>query len=95
MNEQKNYSEKKSKCRCQNTKSFFSRLWGRARHIKWWGWLLVVLALFVFIKGLGACYWNVRWHVAAWHNDEGQYDNEACRIKDSYGKYDMIPISDR
>ena len=79
----------------QKSKLLFKRLWQRAKRIKWWGWLLVVLALYVFLRGLGACYYNVRWHVMSWQEDKDQYENEACRIMDNYGEYDVVPISDR
>ena len=79
----------------QKSKLLFKRLWQRVKRIKWWGWLLVVLALYVFLRGLGACYYNVRWHVMSWQEDKDQYENEACRIMDNYGEYDVVPISDR
>ena len=80
---------------CQKTKMFFKKLWQWAKRLKWWGWMLVVLALYVFLKGLGACYYNFRWHVMSWQEDKDQYDNEACRIMDNYGVYDVLPISDK
>ena len=55
----------------------------------------MVLVLYVFLRGLGACYYNVRWHVMSWQEDKNQYENEACRIMDNYGEYDVVPISDR
>ena len=95
MKAPKNCLEQGGRACCQKTKTFFRKLWQRAKRLKWWGWLLVVLALFVFLKGLGACCWDVRWHVASWQKSKSQYGNEACRIMDNYGKYDMVPISDR
>ena len=95
MKAQKNCSEQGGNGCCQKTKTFFKKIWQRAKQLKWWGWLLVVLALYVFLRGLGACYYNVRWHVMSWQEDKDQYENEACRIMDNYGEYDVVPISDR
>ena len=95
MKAQKNCSEQVGNGCCQKTKTFFKKIWQRAKRLKWWGWLLVVLALYVFLRGLGACYYNVRWHVMSWQEDKDQYENEACRIMDNYGEYDVVPISDR
>ena len=95
MKAQKNCSEQGGNGCCQKTKTFFKKIWQSAKRLKWWGWLLVVLALYVFLRGLGACYYNVRWHVMSWQEDKDQYENEACRIMDNYGEYDVVPISDR
>lgn len=95
MKAQKNCSELDGKGCCKKNETFFKKLWQRAKRIKWWGWLLGVLALYVFLRGLGACYYNVRWHVMSWQEDKDQYENEACRIMDNYGEYDVVPISDR
>ncbi len=95
MKAQKNCSEKGSNGCCQKIKALSKKIWQRAKRLKWWGWLLVVLVLYVFLRGLGACYYNVRWHVMSWQEDKDQYENEACRIMDNYGEYDVVPISDR
>lgn len=95
MKSRKNCSKNDGKGCCQKTKMFFNKLWLRAKRLKWWGWVLAVLMLFVFLKGLAGCYWNIRWQVASWQQSKNQDDNYASQIQNSYGRYDVIPISDR
>ena len=63
MEAQNQSTEKGCKRCCTRLTCSISKFWQRIKRMKWWGWVLSVIALFIFLVGLERCVCALYWRI--------------------------------